>query len=170
LGGKSIRRTDYARHAQYLEEAIMSTALLEPVSKVPDAGQSAAAGWSRKITSSTATWVIETLAKLNEIGKLQAGWNSYGGRPLEPAVLEFTLRLMGWFEDDWLPTPRVVLGPRGTVQFEWESEGRELEVEILGTDSVAYLKMFPDGRTEEAELCNNLPNTLRKLTQWVLHG
>src|SRR5438094_153528 len=74
-------------------------------------------------TGSTAAWVFEAAKKLEALGKLRPGWDSYGGLPLTAKSRELTLNVLGWFASDELPTPAVVLGSGGNVHLEWRTKG-----------------------------------------------
>src|SRR5436309_3527474 len=63
-------------------------------------------------------WVLEAARKLEAIGSLPPGWDSYGGQSLQPRAKEITVRALRCLEAVDLPTPSVVLGSAGTVQLE----------------------------------------------------
>ena len=70
------------------------------------------------------------VARLNEISALDVDWDSYGGLPISPAVIERALSLLintyssTWFVPELFPTSS------GGVALHWSFENRELEVEI----------------------------------------
>src|SRR5579872_3088407 len=78
----------------------------------------------------TAGWVLEAAAKLETLGRFQIGWDSYGGLPLKAGAKDLTVRALRWLSHDELPAPAVVLGSGGTVQLEWRTKDKELEVEL----------------------------------------
>lgn len=65
----------------------------------------------------TADWVLEAVTRLEALGALQHGWDSYGGHPLSPEARAVTVRALRWLDKEDLPTPSVVLGSGGTVQW-----------------------------------------------------
>ncbi|MBI2195029.1 MAG: hypothetical protein HYU36_23860 [Planctomycetes bacterium] len=115
-------------------------------------------------------WLVETLKKIERLSQLSANWDSYGAQPVKAEILGLSIRLLGSLEGESLPNPLVSAGSAGTVDFEWQFQGRELEVEILDQDRVEYLKVYPDGRMEEGEISPNFPDGLRRLIRWLLHG
>ena len=122
------------------------------------------------ITNSTAAWVLETVKKLEVLERLQPGWDSHGGLPLNPGSLRLTLNLLNWLASDELPAPAVVLGSEGNVHLEWRMEGRELEMELGQGERIAFVKVYPNGRIEESESTANLPEEVRGLTSWLRFG
>jgi hypothetical protein len=130
-------------------------------------GSSATMGDMVDLGTNTAPWTLEAARKLEMIGRLHHNWDSYGGLPLKPEVKKLALRLLGWLGMGDLPVPAVVLGSNGTVQMEWRSNGKELEVELRDDDTIEYLKASPDGTIEEGEAVQDLPRRLRELAHWL---
>ena len=118
----------------------------------------------------TANWVIAATRKLDKLGRLGPNWDSYGGLPLSPESRSVVVAVLRWLEREDLPTPAVVLGSAGNVQFEWRGKGKELDVDIRGGNQVEFMKLTPSGRIEEGQVSKNLEGRLRDLSQWFLHG
>jgi hypothetical protein len=131
---------------------------------------STSSGGFLTLTGSTAAWIFEAAKKLESLGELRPGWDSYGGLPLNRESRLLTLNVLGWLASDELPTPAVVLGSEGDVHLEWRTKGRELEVELAPGKRIAFVKVYPNGRIEEGERKSNLPEELRGLTCWLMHG
>lgn len=131
---------------------------------------STTSGGYLSLTGSSAAWVYEAAKKLEALGRLRAGWDSYGGRPLSRNSRELTVNVLGWLSSDDLPTPAVVLGSEGDVHLEWRAEGRELEVELGNGGKMAFVKVYPNGNIEEREGQASLPLELRGLAWWLMHG
>jgi hypothetical protein len=102
-------------------------------------------------------WSHGLLMKISELGELEAGWDSYGARPVDPrcavATAEFVLNLL----DRNMPQPTVVATTRGGIQLEWRRAGADLEIEI---ESPARFHVFFEdeqtGEEKELTLSNNL--------------
>jgi hypothetical protein len=123
------------------------------------------------LSGDTAHWVIEAAKKLEALARFRKGWDSYGGLPLKQRAKDLTLRVLGWLRKDELPVPAVVLGSGGTVQLEWRTRGKELEIELRDNDSIEFVKVNPDGEIEEeGEAENDLSSRLHDLTAWLLHS
>jgi hypothetical protein len=131
--------------------------------------QTAISGGTLVLSGSTASWVLDAAKKLEALGKLPAGWDSYGGLPLDSNAKKLTVSVLGWLGGNDLPVPAVVLGSAGTVQLEWRAKGKELEVELGKDNAVEFVKVYPNGDIEEGEEKANLPQRLRGLTRWLLY-
>jgi hypothetical protein len=115
----------------------------------------------------TAEWVLETAKKLDALGRRQPGWDSYGGLPLKRGAKTLTLHVLRWLRNEELPVPAVVLCSAGTVQLEWQSRGKELEVELRDNNTFEYMKVFPGGEIEEGEDDIDLSGRVHALSRWL---
>jgi hypothetical protein len=116
----------------------------------------------------TADWVLQAAQKLEALGRLRVGWDSYGGLPLKKGTRTLTVRVLDWLRKDELPVPAVVLGSGGTVQLEWRTKGKELEVELRDNDTIEYVRVFPGGDIEDGEAAHDISERLQSLSQWLL--
>jgi hypothetical protein len=85
-------------------------------------------------------WLAQAVKQLQAITSLPAGWDSHGGSPPDRRCLESAKSLLSEtvkvpFD---LPKPRINPTPGGGVQFEWESPGKYLEVEVVSADAAEY--------------------------------
>jgi hypothetical protein len=115
-------------------------------------------------------WVQKTLEKIEAASRFKENWDSYGGKPLRSDVRAAAVRLLNHLQTENLPVPAVVLGSGGTVQFEWQVDGRELEVEVLPDGRLDCLKVWPDEQMEEREIGSGDLVELRELTQWLIQS
>ena len=115
-----------------------------------------------------ASWVFEAAKKLEKLGRLQRGWDSHGGLPLNPDAKRLTLDVLGWLGTTDLPVPGVVLGSGGSVNLEWRGKGKELEVGLGKDHGVEFLKVHSHGNLEEGTEKSNLPVKIRGLATWFL--
>lgn len=127
----------------------------------------ATAGGILVLHGDRAAWVTEAAKKLDSIGRLPRGWNSYGGFPLRDGSRNLAGNVLNWLERENLPVPAVVLASDGVVHFEWGNKGRELEVELQG-DAVDYVKVNDQGDVEDEGSIEASPQNLRMLTSWLL--
>jgi hypothetical protein len=182
MDGKGIRRVDRCEDARTLEKENMRDALEELTSRrgsYASAGQANDSFWEPALRGSasseslslrrSAEWVFEAAKKLEALGRLQKGWDSYGGSGLKPAAKHFTVCVLGWLDQEELPTPAVVLGSGGTIQLEWRSRGRELDLDLGEGEGVVFVKVDPQGNIAEGH-ASNLPEDLQTLTRWLIHG
>jgi hypothetical protein len=117
-----------------------------------------------------AGWVFEAAKKLEALGRLQPGWDSYNGLSLRPEARELTLQVLDLLGMHNLPVPAVVLGSGGTVHLDWRTKGRELEVELERGNSLNYVKVTPQGDIQEGTATVKGPENLGGLSHWLLHG
>jgi hypothetical protein len=75
-------------------------------------------------------WVQTTLQTLGQLLTLPRNWDSYGSRPVDPASVWATWRLLLAMMRDDSPVPTVVPTSRGGVQIEWHTRGIDLEIEV----------------------------------------
>jgi hypothetical protein len=66
-----------------------------------------------------------------------------------------------------LPEPLVQATIDGGVQFEWEQDNRELDIEVSSTGELGYLKVVSRAPIEEGLLDLN---RLETLTTWLRYG
>jgi hypothetical protein len=95
--------------------------------------------------------IAQTLQKLNEFVRLEAGWDSYAAEPVSELAINsarsLLLALPGFVDDcagsEFVPFAVVPLA-NGGIQIEWRAEDRGIEVEI---DPVSgeYSAIFYDG-------------------------
>lgn len=69
--------------------------------------------------------------------------------------------------DEPLPEPLVQATVDGGVQFEWEQDNRELDIEVSSAGELGYLKVISRAAVEEGPL--NL-DSLRSLAAWLRSG
>jgi hypothetical protein len=121
------------------------------------------------LTGDTAPWVLEAVKKLDAIGKLRRGWDSYDGLPLSAGAKRMTFDALEWLKGQNLPVPAVVLGSSGTVNLEWRTNGKELELELgLGEGgAIEYVKVDAQGEMEEGVESAAIEERLRTLTDWL---
>ncbi|MDE3180807.1 MAG: hypothetical protein KGM47_14260 [Acidobacteriota bacterium] len=75
-------------------------------------------------------WFPDVAARLVEFLRLPPYWDSYDALPIEPAAIERAVSLLLGLVGPDTPAPLVVPAVRGGVQFEWNGEETDLEIEI----------------------------------------
>jgi hypothetical protein len=120
--------------------------------------------------SQVSDWVSEASKKLEKLGSLRQGWDSYGGLPLKPEARDFTVRAIGWLGEEDLPTPAVVLGSGGTVQLEWRYGGKELDVDLGEGEAVEFVTVDRGGKIDEGRKEGDYAALLKSLARWLLLG
>jgi hypothetical protein len=77
------------------------------------------------------TWRPRAIARLEELVQLKPNWDSYGGRPVTARIADVALGILESLMRDTTPSPSIVPTSSGHVQFEWHTEGIDLEVEVV---------------------------------------
>lgn len=94
--------------------------------------------------------------KLQELGELREGWDSYGAPPIDRFVLEAVARFLEQLPWDQVRPPHIVPTSRGGVALEWHRPGLEFSIEVEPTaeSKAAAWAFFADdaGDTWEEEL------------------
>jgi hypothetical protein len=103
------------------------------------------------LLGNTAAWVEPTLKRLTQLLNLSANWDSYQGKPVDPANAWAAWRILEILMQDHACAPTLVPTCRGTIQAEWHDQGIDLEIEVLSPQrlSVSYEKPAAPENWEE---------------------
>ncbi|MDE2095711.1 MAG: hypothetical protein KGL39_00510 [Patescibacteria group bacterium] len=111
----------------------------------------------------------EIIKELENLSRLQRDWDSYDGLPLSSISKQKALAAIAILKDQQiLPVPAVVLGSAGTVNFEWQYGGKELEIGFSLMGIMEYTKVDNKGRVIGGEIgtwCE-----LESLISWLING
>jgi hypothetical protein len=91
-----------------------------------------------------ASWVDIQLRPLRDLGP---GWDSYGGMPLGPRVLNVARAFLTQMLLNGLPFPSLVPTPRGGISLEWTSPGREFAISLAGHRDVSMSVFYSNDET-----------------------
>lgn len=92
-----------------------------------------------------ALWMYEALADVNRFDSLQPGWD--GGTSHRPGseVLELARRIViAAAHVENVPAPHIGPVPGGGVQLEWHTGARDLELELLPSGPLTYMRTQGD--------------------------
>lgn len=93
------------------------------------------------MTDSTPAWLGRARSQLEELGRLQPGWDSYGARPISAMARKATYELLQQLASPRTPQPALVPTSDGSIQIEWHTKGIDLEIRVLSTTRVSvYLE------------------------------
>ena len=110
--------------------------------------------------------------RITEFAKLGRNWNSYDATPITERNADFALRFLADAimvlndHEIAVPQPFVVPTPTGGIQFEWENQGRALELEIDEHNRFNYLTI--ESNREREGLAARW-HALR-LVRWIASG
>lgn len=83
---------------------------------------------------------LEALKGLLRVHRLQENWDGEGAEALTPRASAGALALVHALPFEDLPSPHVVPTSVGGVQFEWDQDRREIEIEVLPDASLEFLQ------------------------------
>lgn len=116
-------------------------------------------------------WQTAVAKRLNEFKSLAPNWDSYGGVvPTKAALLaaeDFVFHAPSFAD---IPVPRVLPLGSGGVQFEWDRNLRELEVQFQEDGKVSYLKTEAEHVEDSQPLTGNRMTNIAALLSWLISG
>ena len=115
--------------------------------------------------TNVAPWVRIAARKLASLEVHKEGWDSYGGHALTPRARDITVQVLGWLNSEELPVPAVVLGSGGTVQLEWRTRGRKLDVDLGEGEEIEFFMIDQEGHIDEGQTERDFPDRLRTLVR-----
>lgn len=99
------------------------------------------------------TWQKEAIKGLYGLEQLQWNWDGYNSTPPSPVAVAIAQKLI-YRDTPELPIPNIVPVSGGGIQIEWNTIPRGLQVEVLPTGYVLYLKTGSGEPIEENALHN----------------
>jgi hypothetical protein len=95
--------------------------------------------------------------RLEELIRLERGWDGYRGAPVSFEIAHFAVRMLEAACGLQAPTPQIVPGSQGDLQIEWHTERGDVELDVLAPNNVRAWRRTtstgPDG--EEIALTND---------------
>lgn len=117
-------------------------------------------------------WFEKALTRLCHIAEMPDNWDAEGSPRPNLAIVTKTEQLLARLQGGYLgtiPDPFVCPVGGGGIQFEWSSPTKHLEIEILDTSTIAFLKeeLTPQGEsTESGEYSLSNVELTRQLLDW----
>jgi len=112
-------------------------------------------------------WLRAAIQKLSEFKSYAQNWDSYNSPPLSDSAIENAKCLLSSLNDR-TPAPFIAPVSGGGVQFEWQFQNRELEIEFCQDGRKEFLKVYEDESMEEGEISSE--NLSLVLIDWLLDG
>lgn len=133
------------------------------------------ATWENPKFALLSEYCTQMWVKLKEITRLPTNWDSFGAVPISVRTAARTLEvLIGAFEvshsQGWEQLiPFVVPCPDGSIQLEWERNGKELEVVIPPSRDEKITLLQVSGEEKELrESTIDLPEEIDQYLSWLL--
>lgn len=109
-------------------------------------------------------WLDAVFRRLEELVRLDRGWDGYEGAPVSFETAVFSLQLLQAVCGPKTPAPQLVPGSSGDMQIEWHSLKGDIELHVLAPNTVrAWRSLVHD---EEGE-CLNLTFDFGTVAKWV---
>lgn len=111
-------------------------------------------------------------ARLDQVAALHPNWDGYNAAPVDPALVqairEWGAAMPGWA---FAPPPAVVPLSSGSIQLEWRTGSKLLELEFESPTRIHFLRWDPPGSVEDED---SFPTTDRaraeSLVAWATTG
>lgn len=120
---------------------------------------------SYMMTSNLPGWLGTAKARLDELGKLQPGWNSYGAPSISANARTTAYYLLRQLAGPNTPRPYLVPTSDGSVQIEWHTRGIDLEIRVLSSTRIGVC--FEDSLSEDDPMELELEYDLTKLGEAI---
>ena len=93
--------------------------------------------------------------RLEELLRLERGWDGYTGSPVSFVNATFALRMLESICDSRSPLPQIVPGSSGDLQVEWHTLRGDVELHVRAPNDVHAWRVKSDGLEEELLLAND---------------
>ena len=109
------------------------------------------------------TWVPAIVDDLVRLALLGDNWDSYGARPIRSENITTAFEALLTLVRPTTPRPYVVPTVSGGVQFEWHTEGADLEIEIAAPLRLEVFWEPAAGPAVELEIISDF----QRLRDWI---
>lgn len=153
----------------------MTTAtLVQPITAIEESDHAylskSSSTWTEQVSAhGLLTWQMQTIDKVIKLSNLPENWDSYDGKPPAPNTILLAIKLIAslpWSYFDDVPVPAVIPTSEGGLQLEWNSENRELELEVRPSGQIELFRCQNGEPIEEGQLKGKAH--LNSLVSWVL--
>lgn len=118
------------------------------------------------LVSELNSWIRETQNILQELKQLPENWNSYGSPKVTSEALNRSQELIRIFALSGMSKPQIFPVSGGGIQFEWQGDKGELEIEILPNGDILYLIVDENEDTDEGKISPNFTLDVSRLAKW----
>lgn len=95
------------------------------------------------------SWQGVSKSRLEELVRLQEGWDGYAAFPVSFDNAMFAYRMLESISRRDTPAPQIVPGSSGDLQIEWHLPHGDIELWVRGPNSVHAWRSINDGNGEE---------------------
>ncbi len=120
---------------------------------------------SRRISTPPHDYLKSVIDRLDELCRLEAGWDGYVAPPVSFSNAYFALSMLAsaWPPD--APTPQIVPGSSGDLQVEWHSDTTDIELHVRGPNDVRAWRLIQGGDEDGEEL--HLTTDFKVVAGWL---
>ncbi len=110
-------------------------------------------------------WREAVMKRLEELVRLELGWDGYKGVPVTLENATFALRMLEAVCGPNATAPQIVPGSTGDLQIEWHSLIGDIELHVRGPNSVHAWRQLVgiDGDGDSLDLTNDFAS----VAEWV---
>jgi hypothetical protein len=124
--------------------------------------------WSQiKLLEDVNPWVAGCVLRISEFARLPQDWDSHGSNPVTVDALKMALTFLSESPLELVPEPSVSPVPGGGLGFHWQTEGRDLEIEIHPDGRVEYLRTLRAGEQIKSEEGTMITFGDKNLWNWL---
>lgn len=120
----------------------------------------------RTLSDNSASWRLPVLSRLEELVRLEPGWDGYRGVPVSFENAAFALQILDLICSDEVPAPQIVPGSSGDIQIEWHNMAGDVELHIRAPNDVHAWKCMGGDKEEGEEL--ELTNDFLEVIRWIM--
>jgi len=107
---------------------------------------------SRRISAPPHNHIISVIGRLDELCRLEAGWDGYVAPPVSFSNANFALSVLASACPPNGPAPQIVPGSDGDLQLEWHSDIADIELHIRGPNNVRAWRFIQGGADDGEEI------------------
>ena len=111
-------------------------------------------------------WWRDVIERLEELCKLEPGWDGYSAPPLSFSNAYFAASVLASACPPDAPKPEIVPGPNGDLQIEWHTSSTDIELDIHAPYDVHAWRLGPMTAEEGEE--DNLTSDFRIVARWLV--
>jgi hypothetical protein len=112
-------------------------------------------------------WLRAVQEQISDLAQLPADWDSYSSRPIQQPAINRAFEVAFCLSSVVLPRPLIVPVPGGGIQFEFDENGRQIEIECFPDGSVGSLIMYQDGVSVGIHMEVEAISELYDLCHWL---
>jgi hypothetical protein len=122
---------------------------------------------SRRILLSApvSKWRETVERRLNELIRLECGWDGYQGAPVSFENAYFAMQLLEASCGQNAPIPQIIPGTAGDLQIEWHLQHGDIELDVLAPNNVNAWRRTPTTGFDGEEI--TLTNDFSAVARWI---